>query len=321
MKYLFTLLTLILCGVTATAQQSTQYSMYMLNQFAQNPAYAGMDNSLSVTGVFRKQWVDLPGSPTYQNANAHLPLYAASGGIGINFENDAIGAEASTLVTLAYNYQLNIGRVGILSVGVAGGMFQKELNGAILRTPEGNYEGVLVDHRDDILPNTLETGQSPVFEAGVFFQGERLEIGLSAKNLVEPTVNLSENLDLQLVRTYFATIGYRIDVGDALALRPSVMVRTDAIQTQMDFSLLAYINENIFVGGSYRGYSVTTTDAVAIIAGLKISEQLNFAYAYDLTLSSLNSVSNGTHEIMLNYNFGKPIGQGKLPPIIYNPRF
>jgi len=132
---------------------------------------------------------------------------------------------------------------------------------------------------------------------------------------------LSENLDLQLLRTYFAIVGYRLDVGDALALRPSIMVKTDAIQTQMDFSLLAYVNEKIFAGGSYRGYNTMTTDAIAIIAGLQISERLRFAYAYDLTLSAIANVSNGTHEVMLNYNFGKPIGKGKLPPIIYNPRF
>lgn len=320
MKYIFTLIFATICLSATYAQQSTQYSMYMLNKFAQNPAYAGMDNSLSVTGVFRKQWIDLPGSPTYQNVNAHMPLYIASGGIGINFENDVIGAEKSTLMTLAYNYQLPIGKIGILSIGVAGGLFQKELNGEVLRTPDGNYEGVLIDHRDDILPNTLETGQTPVFEAGVFLQTEKLEIGLSAKNLVEPSVELS-TLSMQLRRTYFATAAYRLDIGDAVALKPSVMVRSDATQTQMDFSLLAFINENIFGGGSYRGYSTTTSDAVAIILGLKISEQLNFAYAYDITVSNLNTVSNGSHEVMLNYNFGKPIGKGKLPPIIYNPRF
>jgi hypothetical protein len=32
-------------------------------------------------------------------------------------------------------------------------------------------------------------------------------------------------------------------------------------------------------------------------------------------------VNQGTHEIVLQYNIGKEFGRGKLPPIIYNPRF
>ena len=93
------------------------------------------------------------------------------------------------------------------------------------------------------------------------------------------------------------------------------------IRTLLSHARLKDLNDNIFGGGSYRGYNAVTGDAVAIILGLKLSEKVRFAYAYDVTVSNLNTVSNGSHEVMLNYNFGKPIGQGKLPPIIYNPRF
>ncbi|MEL7020694.1 MAG: PorP/SprF family type IX secretion system membrane protein, partial [Bacteroidota bacterium] len=220
MKYSSILFLLLVGSIVATAQQSTQYSMYMLNPFAQHPAYAGMDNSLSLTGVFRRQWVDLPGSPSTQQINAHLPLYITSGGVGINLEMDEIGVESSTRVTLAYDYQLALGNTGILSIGVAGGLFQQSFDGAALRTPDGNYEGGTIDHRDDILPTTLQSGQSPIFEAGLFFQNERLEIGLSAKHLAQPVVDISESSSLTLLRTYFATIRYRLDMGSALALEP-----------------------------------------------------------------------------------------------------
>jgi hypothetical protein len=32
-------------------------------------------------------------------------------------------------------------------------------------------------------------------------------------------------------------------------------------------------------------------------------------------------VQTGSHEILLQYNLGQSFGKGKLPPIIYNPRF
>jgi hypothetical protein len=38
-------------------------------------------------------------------------------------------------------------------------------------------------------------------------------------------------------------------------------------------------------------------------------------------MSGLQEVTDGSHEVMLNFNLNKPIGKGKPPKIIYNPRF
>jgi len=43
-------------------------------------------------------------------------------------------------------------------------------------------------------------------------------------------------------------------------------------------------------------------------------------YAFDLPLSTLRDVHNGSHEIGLTYNINAGIGQGKLPAVIYHPR-
>ena len=101
MKYFFTFL--ILCiGFSAQSQQAGQFSMYMLNKYQNNAAYAGLDNSLSLTGVFRSQWVGLNGSPIMQNVNAHMPVYFIKGGVGLNINNTTLGAEQHTSMTLSY---------------------------------------------------------------------------------------------------------------------------------------------------------------------------------------------------------------------------
>ena len=89
----------------------------------------------------------------------------------------------------------------------------------------------------------------------------------------------------------------------------------------MEISTIVTYNDNIFGGASFRGYNSNSTDAVVIIAGYKLNERVTLAYSYDITLSELNRVSQGSHEIMLNYNLNKDIGKGRLPKIIYNPRF
>ncbi len=319
MRQLFTFLFLLTIFAQAQAQQPPQYSLYMLNPLGWNPAYAGLDNSLSITGVFRKQWVGLEGSPTTQNISAHAPLYILGGGLGINVENDALGAEQRTAAVLAYSYPKNLGN-GILSLGLGGGIVQRQLDGSKIRTPEGTYtEPGNFDHRDELLPLNKESATTTTFHAGVYYQSEKMEAGIAVNHLNEGQAKFS-TLNLKLSRSYIFNLGFHFDLSNSLSLHPSALVRSDAVQTQTDFSVIVKYNDNIFGGAAFRGYNAKTADAVVLIAGMRLSEKLNLAYAYDLTLSELNTVSNGSHEISLNYNLGKPFGKGRPPKIIYNPR-
>jgi hypothetical protein len=42
-------------------------------------------------------------------------------------------------------------------------------------------------------------------------------------------------------------------------------------------------------------------DALIAFIDLKLSESFHFAYSFDMTGSSLNKFSNGSHEFLLNY--------------------
>lgn len=321
MKSIFTLIVVIIAIGSVHAQQPAQYSLYMLNKFAFNPAYAGMDNSLSITGIYRKQWVGLKGSPETQNVNVHMPLYLAGGGIGFGIENETIGSWKQTSFSIAYDYQMQLGKSGILSLGLSAGLVQRQLDGSKVRTPSTVFDDDKnpENHFDQLLTTGIENGSGPTFSTGVYYQGKKLEAGLSAINLLENELDLS-TLKFDQKRTYFFFIGYRLDLGSSLTLHPSIVTKSDVHQTQVDFSVLARYNENIFVGGSFRGYNSESIDAVVLMGGIKLSEKITAGLAYDIGLSDLKTVNDGSYEIFLNYNLGKPIGKGKPPIIIYNPR-
>lgn len=313
-KYLI-LSALLLFSFCAFAQQPAQYSLYMLNQYNFNSAYAGLDESVSATGVFRQQWLGLEGSPQTQDFNIHAPLYFIRGAVGLGIENDALGAERNLKITAAYNYQQELGN-GWISAGVRAGILQKTLDGSIL-VPRDQ------DQIDNNIPIGIETSTAPILDAGVFYKGESMQIGLSANNLLQNSVDfvLDEPTSIEFLRNYFFTFAYNFDIGSKFNVSPSLLVKSDIQEIQTDFSTIVEYNDNIMLGASFRGYNSNTIDAVVMLAGMRITQNVTIAYAYDLAISGLSATNTGSHEIMLNYNLNKIFGAGVPPKIIYNPRF
>lgn len=322
MKNVFTPI-LIVYTSCLIAQQAPQYSLYSLNPYALNPAYAGLENTLVATGAYRQQWSGLLGAPVTQHANAHMPLYVISSGIGLKVENDAIGAHRTTQAALSYSYSLELGRTTQLSAGVSAGYMQYSLDGDKLRAPEGTYNEPNFNHNDQFLPEGRVKASTTFFEAGIFLQAQKLQAGISMQPVFSPalTIGGTDALKIEPVRHYFFYSSYTFDVGRNLNIKPSVLAKTDITETQAEISVVFQWNENIFAGASFRGFGERARDATVIMAGLRLSEKTTLAYAFDIPLSPLNSANRGSHELLLRYSLNRPIGAGKLPPVIYNPRF
>ncbi len=318
----FLLFPMFLAAAPLSAQQLPQYSLYALNPYAFNPAYAGMENTLVATGVYRQQWSGLKGAPVTQHINAHLPLYAINSGIGLRVENDVIGAHNSSQAVLSYSYFLQMGKSTVVSLGVSAGYLQYVLDGTKLRAPEGSYVDPDFSHNDNVLPIGKDKVGAPVLEAGVYLQSNKFEMGASMQPVYASKL-LSSNtgFGLKPIPHGFFYSAYRISLTDELELKPSVLVKTDLTKTQMEISAIGKWRENIFAGASYRGFGSKSKDAAILIVGLKLNDKTTLGYAFDVPLSVLNTVNRGSHELLIRYSLNKPIGIGKLPPVIYNPRF
>ena len=304
------------------AQQPPQYSMSMLDKYQYNIAYAGMDASLVMTGALKSQWESFPGAPRFQRINVHMPLYIANGGIGFKFIHDAIGPEESLGFEASYNYVYE-SSIGLFSFGLGAGMVQKQLDGSLVRTPDGIYEGFTIVHNDPLLSSVKGTGIGPTASLGVYFANDFLEAGISVDQLMGNTIQLSnpEETTFGLRRTANVFVEYTYPITEEIILYPAVFAKTDGVQTQLDFGVRADYQDIYFGGLMFRGYSATTIDALAIFIGAQVSANLKVAYGYDITLSNLASYSEGTHEFMVQYNLNKPVGIGKPERMIFNPRY
>lgn len=327
MKKRFTpiLLLVVGCAGWLSAQQTPQFSLYMLNPYALNPAYAGLENSLVATGVYRQQWSNLKGAPQTQHLNAHLPLAMLSSGVGLKIENDIIGAHRTTQALLSFSFHREVGRNAVISAGISGGYLQYTLDGDKLRAPDGLYASTdPFTHNDPLLPEGRLQAGTPVLEAGIYYQWKELDLGIAAQPVFAPVLEASQgaaDFRLEPLRHFLATASYRFEIGQRLAVKPCVLVKTDLTETQTEISAIIRWRENIFAGASFRGLGSSDRDALALLGGLRLNERTTLSYGFDIPLSTLELANRGSHELLLRYELNKPIGSGKLPPIIYNPRF
>ncbi|MDX1477582.1 MAG: PorP/SprF family type IX secretion system membrane protein [Saprospiraceae bacterium] len=314
----FFILTLC-CSGDLAAQHTPQYSLYMLDRYQFNPAYAGMDASLSINAAYRTQWVDLPGNPVQEHINAHMPLYLLNGAVGVKLMHETIGAENTVRASVSYNYVLE-GNFGLISAGVSAGIIQKSLDGALLRAPDGEYEGPTIIHNDPNLPIGLVRGIKPLVAAGAYYIGDQFEAGISVTDVSFGALEF-DGIRFSGRPALVAFGEYYLEGLEGFDIYPTFLLRSDLSQTQVEVAVRGVYDDFLSAGVGLRGYSTHTLDAVVLFAGLKLSEHVSMAYGFDLTISPLSQATRGTHEVVLKYNLNKIIGAGLPPPVIYSPRF
>jgi type IX secretion system PorP/SprF family membrane protein len=290
----------------------------MQNKYLLNPAYGGLEGSLSMSAGFRSQWTDLSGSPKAQNITAHLPLYRLQGSAGIAIQNETSSDFKLLSLSGSYNYIIESGE-GIISLGAKLGVHQVKVGGSSLRTPTGTYEGNIIDHNDPVLATDQQQGIGPQWGLGVYYFSDFLQIGIALDEFPTHTISVSEiSFERQQLVSLFAQ--YDIYYSNIWSFSPSLLVKSDFVQTQIDiFGRVAY--SNLFGGIGLRGYGASSLDALVILLGVQFNKHYRLSYSYDLGISDLRNYHDGSHEFTLNYNLQKLIGNTGNPKIIYNPRY
>lgn len=316
MRYL--IFTIVMFVVhTVYTQQRPQFTQYMLNKFYENPAYGGLERSLSVFTSYRDQYSAFPGNPRTFYVGADMPFYLWNGALGFTLHNQKTGLFDNTNLKFSYNYVAGT-PVGFLSFGGRVGIDILSIDGSGIITPDGTYEGVF-NHNDPFLQTSVATGFGLSWEAGTYFMGKNIEAGLTLGEL--PTHQFGVG-DATYNKAFFASLygQYKYFYDQNTEIIPSVLIKADAAVVQIDLGVLGRFNESLFGGINFRGYNATSIDAFSIIMGTNLGRKYKISYSYDFGLSALRKLNQGSHEILLSYNLQKIIGIGLPPKIIYNPR-
>ena len=178
-------------------------------------------------------------------------------------------------------------------MGLSLSAYQFRINTDDLVTPEGY---------DPLIDQARESMFIPDGTVGVYYTFQPFYIGLSAKNLFQASVKFGGDnsfSDYQQVRHYYLMTGYRYDMNNDFEIEPSFLIKTtEAFNLQTDITVKGYYKRDYWLGISYR-----TGNAFVTMVGVKI-DRLYIGYAFDYSLSDIQRISYGSHEIMIGLKFG-----------------
>ena len=284
------------------AQQDHINGFYMFNPLAFNPAIAGVNDELVLSGIVREQWVGLPGAPNTQYANAHMPVfswydrYDRPGNIayptgistGIMMLNDKIASTENiegmrlARVSVPVSMRVRLTRSGIrLSLGL-------RVDGSRLSQ---NYDGALANDSEIL---SFPTVYYMDFSSGLYVYHTKWYAGISITNMRNKSF---VNEKYKFASHYFASAGYAQPINEDLVLRLTTLgTLVTGTPLSVTVTPAVIIKDNIETGLSYR-----TEGMVGAFFAFEPIHSLKVGYLYEYALGFKQSRVGATHEIMVQF--------------------
>lgn len=286
-----TVIVLSLSSWASFAQQQAQFTQYMFNTMSINPAYAGLDESLSLTFINRQQWSNIPNAPTTQTFTAHALSFKDHVGLGVSIVNDKIGVHQNQHALGVLAYHLQVGDQSTLSMGVQAGVNNMRSDYGSLIPGSGN---------DPLLASSIVSRSFFDMGFGLYFKSPKFSIGVSAPEILPKNLSVIDTLQVNLNSTNLLTfLKYRVPIGLNFDLEPSAMLKyLKGVALSYDANLNLIYKTVLTLGFSYR-----KQDSIAGLFRAQITPQFHAGYSYDYPVSNSSRLGSGSHEIMVNYRF------------------
>ncbi|KQC29981.1 type IX secretion system membrane protein PorP/SprF [Flagellimonas eckloniae] len=288
----FILLFLGIVGVCC-AQKEPQYTQYMYNIGSFNPAYVGTVESPEIAGLYRAQWIDIPGAPRTMRFGANIPFSNEKMGLGFNVVHDELGPSGQTYIDISYSYQINLSDITKLSFGMVAG-------GSLLNLDYS--EGTVVNPSDPIILGENLSNFYPTVGAGIFLYEDDWYMGLSIPNFLTNGLYNDEVATVVEDNIQFNAIGgYVFELSERTKFKPAFLINyLQGSPVNVNLSANFQFIDALTIGASYR-----FDNAISGLAGVQVSNALFLGYSYDYNTNGLGEFSGGSHEAILKFYIGR----------------
>jgi len=280
---------IMLSSLELFAQQDPMFSNYMFNLATVNPASVGHSDLGSVMSVNRFQWVGIEGAPETHTLNAEYPLKSINCGAGLTYVLDKVGPERSNNFYLDYAYHLKLTENLKLGLGLNAGF---RVFSASLRDDIGQSGD------DPQFSSNIKGKFTPNFGVGAFLYDRLFYVGISSPKIlnhkyVHSTTSGGEK------RHFYLVSGYVYYINKSVIFKPSVYFKfVEGAPLSCDINTNFLINNRIWFGTMFRW-----GDAIGFLTQVQLDKKWRLGYTYDFSFSKMRTVSKGSHEIMLTFEF------------------
>ncbi len=287
------------------AQQEPLYTQYMFNTVSVNPAYAGTRDAMNVLFLSRMQWTGMDGAPRTYDFTMHTPLNNYKMGLGLSIVSDSHGPVNNYYINFNYAYRVSLTEKMTLSMGVKGGIYNYYVG----------LNSLDFGQNDPSAQNDLEQRFQPNAGLGLYLYTDRYYFGASVPKLISTDLSgnqtTTSNLG-ELKQHFFLMGGYVMDLNKDFKFKPSAIAKmVNGAPPSLDLTAQFLYRGAYWFGATYRW-----GDAVAFIGNIQLNKQLMVGYSYDYSVSNLSTYNNGSHEIIISYDF-----DGFLKNKVKSPRY
>lgn len=292
LKKLLTILAVLTATHVAMAQYDPEFTHFWMMRPSYNPAAAGEEDALNITGAYSMQMTGFTHAPKTMYAGVDMPFIVMRkrNGVGLTFLNDELGLFTHKRFSAQYSYYINRLFGGKLSIGAQADLISETFDGTGADVEETN---------DPAIPTTKVTGSKVDMSAGLMYYHKRWFAGFSMLHILSPRVMLGETNELPIDPTYYFTAGYNIALRNPLlTIHPAVLCRYDGSEFRADISGRIELHSDtkkLFAGASWS----PEHSASLFVGGLFHGVTLSYSYeAY----TSIPDLKSGAHEIIMKYD-------------------
>lgn len=289
--------------IDMNAQQDPQFTQYMYNTVAINPAYAGSRGMLSIFGIHRAQWIGLEGAPTTTGTSIHTPLNDSRIGLGVSMLQDAIGPSNKQTLSADFSYTISTSENYKLSFGLKGTASLFSIDYTKLNR---------FDVNDPRFQNNISNQFSPNIGAGLYLHSKQFYAGISVPFMLQSNEfnDINSQVTHESLHYYFMS-GYVFEISESTKFKPAFLAKAvEGAPLQVDLSANFMLNNKFVLGGAWRWEA-----AMSGLAGFQVNDNWFIGYTYDADSTKLANYNSGSHELFMRYEF-----IGKKEKIV-SPRF
>ena len=298
MKKISILFFAICFGGILKAQQLPQITQYMNNNYAINPAVAGMYDYYQVNTSIRNQWVGINDAPRTTVISIY-GKHSDNVGLGGTVYNDVTGPTSRAGGAASYTYAFSLTAKMKLSLALQGGFTQFKIIKSDLLVENPNDASIEGKNIVRVLPEAT---------FGLNLSGDKWYIGLAIPQLLNSNLLLMdddktrENPDIiqsgKLLSHIYVLGSYTYDINSAISIEPSFFLRAVAgANTQIDFGIKSEYKKLFWLGMNYKMNN--DLSSIATLLGFNINDRYNIGYSYGMPSSATSNYHSGSHEFML----------------------